>query len=251
MNAIRSLVYDAPTRLFHWLFAALFVAAYGIANLADDSPAFPLHMLAGMLIVVLVVLRLIWGLVGTRHARFGSFVLSPRALFEYFRAAFSGGDLKWAGHNPASSWSALIMMALALGLGVTGLLMASSGNTEAYEDVHEVLANGFLVVALFHVAGIMFHTIRYRDAFPRAMVDGRKHDVPEHARITSTRPASALAMLGLVVAAGFIVWEGYDARAQSLTAFGFSLNLGENERNETGFDSGNDAREHAREGDDD
>ena len=133
MNTLRSLVYDAPTRLFHWLFAALFVAAYGIANFAEHSSAFPLHMLAGMLVVVLVVLRLIWGLVGTRHARFGSFALGPRALVEYIRAAFSGGGSTWVGHNPASSWSALVMMALALrvarGLRI-GLLGRTGGRPE-------------------------------------------------------------------------------------------------------------------------
>jgi cytochrome b len=232
MNTLRSLVYDAPTRWFHWLFAALFVTAFAIANLAEDSRAFPLHMLAGLMLATLVVLRLIWGLIGTRHARLSGFALDPRALFSYFRGMFTGGGEKWTGHNPASSWAALIMIALASGLAITGVLMTGSGGREAYEDLHEVLANSFLVVALMHVAGVILHSLRHRDGFARSMVDGRKQDVPEGAGIASTRPVAALLMLGLMATAGYVLWKGYEPGAGTLTAFGVTLQLGENEADE-------------------
>jgi cytochrome b len=232
MKSLRTLVYDAPTRLFHWLFAGLFVAAFSIATAAEHSAAFPLHMLAGMLLACLVVLRVIWGLVGTRHARFSSFALRPRDLYEYFRGLFTGSGRKWAGHNPASSWSALLMIALAAGLGVTGLLMTSGGDPERYEEIHEVLANSFLVVALAHVAGVLLHVLRYRDAFPRSMVDGRKAEVPEGTGIAGTRPLAALFLLILVAAAGTTLWNGYDPRASTLSVFGATLHLGESQEAE-------------------
>ena len=69
------LVYDFPTRVFHWLFAGFFLVAFAIANLVDDdSVRFALHMLAGLGMVFVVMLRLVWSLVGTRHARLGDLV---------------------------------------------------------------------------------------------------------------------------------------------------------------------------------
>ena len=102
------LVYDLPTRLFHWLFAGFFITAFAVANLVDDdSTRFSLHMLAGLGMVFVVVLRLVWSAVGTRHARLGDLVLSPGQLVAYFRGLFSGDARRWAGHNPASSWAAV------------------------------------------------------------------------------------------------------------------------------------------------
>ena len=84
MNAIR--VYDWPTRLFHWLFAGFFVTAFAIANLVDDDSArFSLHMLAGLGMVFVVVLRLAWSTIGTRHARLGDLTLAPRQLGAYLK----------------------------------------------------------------------------------------------------------------------------------------------------------------------
>lgn len=225
----RSLVYDAPTRLFHWLFAGLFVTAYAIANLADESPLFPLHMMAGMLLASLLLLRMIWGLVGTRNARFASFTLHPGALLAYLRGIFTGDSGKWAGHNPASSWAAVLMITCAIGLAITGLLMATGGGSEAYEEVHEVLANAFLTVALLHVAGVLLHSLRHHDGFARSMVDGRKQEVPEDARIPSARPAVALLGVALMATVTLALWRGYDPGAATLSLFGATLQLGENE----------------------
>ena len=101
------LVYDLPTRLFHWLFAGLFLTAYLIATFADHkSAAFPIHMLVGAVLCFVVLMRLLWGVVGTRHARFASFALRPHDAFDYFKSIAAGAKGKiWGGHNPASSWA--------------------------------------------------------------------------------------------------------------------------------------------------
>ncbi len=119
-------IYDLPTRVFHWTFAGLFVAAYTIGSTVDDaSPRFVLHMLAGGLLAAAVLLRLVWGVAGTRHARLSDFSLSPAALVGYLRGVLSGQARTWAGHDPASSWAALVMMGLGLGMAATGLAMVA------------------------------------------------------------------------------------------------------------------------------
>jgi cytochrome b len=223
-----TLVYDLPTRLFHGLFAGLFVTAFVIANGSDDSPAFPYHMLAGTLLAGLVLFRLIWGFIGTRHARFGSFVLSPRRLAEYFSAMFSGDGRKWAGHNPASSWAALIMLGLAAGLALTGVHMVTGGDRERFEEVHELLANSFLAVALLHIVGVVLHSLRHRDGFAGSMVDGHK-DAAGTEAISQARPLVAAVLLASILALGVHLVRGYDPASGKLDAFGLSMALGESD----------------------
>src|SRR5690606_19853344 len=131
-------VYDLPTRIFHWLFAGLFIAAFAIAQLTDDESAwFSQHMLLGLILFVTAVLRISWGIIGSRYARFSSLPLNPRRLLEYFSQILSTKGRAYFAHNPASAWAAVTMMGLSLGLGVTGYLMAA-GQTEVFEDLHEL-----------------------------------------------------------------------------------------------------------------
>ncbi len=226
---MRKLVYDAPTRVFHTLFSAFFVCAIIIAKTIDhDSELFPVHMMIGMTISVLVVMRIIWGLVGTRHARFSGFALNPKDLVAYFKGIWAGDKRRWSGHNPASSWSALIMMSLALGLSTTGYLMVSV-DVEAYEDIHEIFANTFLVVAILHVAGVALHTFRHKDWIARSMLEGKKEGVPDVDTISDEKNPFAFLMIGIVAAFAILLINGYDRQTQSLALFGTTLQLGEGE----------------------
>jgi cytochrome b len=229
MSAPRTLVYDLPTRLFHLLFGGLFVTAFAIANVSEHSAAFPYHMLAGALLAALVLLRVVWGLAGTRYARFSSFELSPARLVDYFRGMLRGDRRTWAGHNPASSWAALVMIALAAGLAVTGVLMING--RERYEDLHELLANAFLAVALLHVAGVLVHQLRLRDGFPRSMVDGRKQAAAADG-IARARPVAGLILLATVAGLGIYLLRGFDSTTGTLQAFGTTLSLHEAEHDD-------------------
>lgn len=223
------LIYDLPTRLFHWLFAGLFIAAFLITKTVDDeSPVFSYHMLAGLILALTVLLRIVWGFVGSKHSRFSSFALHPKELVAYFTGILSGDKRKWAGHNPASSWATLAMIALSLGLGLTGYLMAS-GQKETFEDVHELLANGFLVVVLMHIAGVVLHALRHRDGVAMTMIDGAKSDIPQTETISNSRPAIALLFVGLVTAFALHLAKNFDSQKQTLNFFGTTLQLGETE----------------------
>lgn len=229
----KPLVYDLPTRVFHWSFAVLFAAAFTIAKTIDDeSMVFPWHMMAGLTAVFAVLLRLFWGLAGTRHARFADFVLSPREALRYLGGILNGDKRRWAGHNPASSWTAVLMMGVALALGLSGWLMTTGGDKEAIEDIHELVANVFLILVVLHVAGVVLHTLRHGEMIARSMVDGRKPGVPEAEAIASARaPVGALFM---ALVAGFVALLGtnFDPGQGTLRMFGATLQVGESAREE-------------------
>jgi len=235
------LVYDLPTRAFHWLFAGFFLTAFALANLVDDESArFSLHMLAGLGMVFVLLLRLAWSLVGTRHARLRDLDLRPTHLFAYLKGALSGGARRWIGHNPASSWAAVAMAGLALGLGATGLLMATGGESDALEEAHELMANAFLVVVLLHLAGIAVHVLRHRDRLPATMVTGRKPALTaDQAPVRAVPVAGAAFVLLTGLFVGY-AWHNYDAQAGTLGLFGSTLQLGEQEQAHGGRDEDRD-----------
>ena len=219
MSTVR--VYDLPTRVFHWSFAGLFATAYAIANLVDDDSArFAWHMLAGLLMGVAVLLRVAWGVVGTRHARWSDLSLDPRQLAAYLKGVVAGGGRRWAGHNPASSWAALAMVGMALGMAGSGLAMAAGVAPEWVEEAHELVANTFLAVALLHA-------LRHRDGLPASMVTGRKRDLAAEVAPVPARGVAALLMLGVLASAGVGLAQSYDPATRSLDLFGTRLVLGE------------------------
>jgi cytochrome b len=231
------LVYDLPTRIFHWLFAGLFVTAILVAKtIDDDSPIYSYHMLAGLLLSFTVLLRLVWGFIGTKYARFSSFALHPTNLIRYVKGIVRGDKRRWAGHNPASSWATVVMMIFALGLGVTGYLMAH-GQKQSFEDIHELLANGFLTVAILHVAGVLRHARQHRDGITLAMMDGQKTDLDSMAGVPSSRPLTALLFVALVASFSTYLLKNYDSQNQSLQFLGSTWQLGESDKGTEGAES--------------
>jgi cytochrome b len=228
------LVYDLPTRLFHWLFAGLFLTAFIIAKTVDDESLwFNYHSLAGLTLGFLVVLRILWGFYGTKHARFSGFNLNPIELVNYFKGLLTGRKRRWAGHNPASSWAGLTMMFLALALALTGYLMTSGPNKESFEDIHELFANGFIIIVILHIAGIVLHTIRHQEMIGLSMVDGKKADIAMDQTIPSSKTPFGILLVGLVVAFGLYIFKNYDGQTRSLQFFESTLQLSESEENES------------------
>lgn len=222
-------VYDLPVRFFHWTFAALFVAAFVIAKLVEDESSwFSQHMILGLILFVTTTLRIVWGLIGSWSARFSSFPLNPRRLFEYFREFLSTRGRVYFAHNPASAWAAILMMGLSLGLGVTGYLMAT-GQKEVFEDLHELMANAFAFVAAAHIVGLVLHSLRHRDGIAFSMLHGKKNKVAEGRPIASSHPWVAMGMAGLVTLFAFHVYRNYDAVRATTRVFGVELSLGESE----------------------
>ncbi|MEQ1664124.1 MAG: cytochrome b/b6 domain-containing protein [Bdellovibrionales bacterium] len=243
-------VYDLPTRLFHWFFAATFLGAFFIAKtMDDDSALYPYHMMLGLIMVLVVLLRVYWGLFGSRYAKFSSFNLSPTSLISYFKDLFTSKTAKSLGHNAASSWSALAMMIFAIGLGVTGIMMAQDIQKDFFEDIHELLGNAFIIVVIAHVAGVVLHMIQHRDELGLSMIHGKKVSVAGGAGIEKSYAGTALVFLALVGAFVFYLNKNYDPTNRTLNLFGTTLQLGENEGDDASEKS-NEAAEDS-DGDDD
>ncbi len=232
---MKKLVYDLPTRLFHWLFAFLFLFAFIIGKTVDDeSPNYVYHMMAGLGIAFIVLLRMIWGLVGSHHARFANFNMNPKNLVQYFKDILSGKLTKYSGHNPASSWAAILMFILALGLGTTGFLMTSSEmGKEAYEDIHELCANTFILVVMAHIAGIILHTLRHKELISLSMILGTKDHVKEEDSIQKSYRFVAVIFVVLYMAFSMNIAKSFNPQTGQLQFFGKTLQLSENEDSES------------------
>lgn len=188
------LVWDWPVRIGHWLL----VGAFALAWLTGDSEEWRLvHAFAGGTVVGVVLFRLLWGVFGTRHARFASFVRGPQAVLDYVFGLLRGDESKYAGHNAAGGWAIVGLLSLGLLAGASGWLVYQDIGGEWLAEVHEALASGMLAVAVLHVAGVVVSSLAHRENLVRAMFTGLKQGRPDEA-IASTRPLMLLLLLGWV-----------------------------------------------------
>lgn len=201
---MKILVWDIPTRLFHWLFAGSFAVAF---LTSEVESLFALHVFAGLLMLALIAFRLVWGLIGSRYARFSSFPFNPVAAVRYGLEVVKGGARRYIGHNPAGSLAIYAMILLAPAIGASGLGTLLGG--EAYREIHEGIAWGMLALVGIHLLGVLVESLAHRENLARAMVNGRKQGVSGDG-IRSGRPFAAVALLTLVVAFAGVFVRGYD-----------------------------------------
>lgn len=223
-------VHDLPTRVFHWLFGALFLAAFIIAKTVDDdSSAFSYHIFAGLTVAFILILRIVWGFAGTAYARFSSFKLRPLELATYFKDLLVAKTRRYLSHNPASSYAALIMFVCAAGLVATGITMTSGNQTDFAEEAHEIFANVFFITVIAHVIGVLFHRYKHKDSLWFSMVDGKKEEVPGEKGISSTKPVAGVLFVVFVFSWIIYLNTQYDRSNQTLNLFGTELAIGEEE----------------------
>lgn len=194
-------VWDLPLRVFHWALAASFVGAYA---LADSERLRNVHVMLGYTVLGLLAFRLVWGFVGTRHARFRSFAYSPLAAVRHLRDELAGRAERYVGHNPAGSWAVYGLLLLGAATGISGYLTFNEVGGETFEEIHEVLANAWLLLVALHVIAVVVTSLAHRENLVRAMITGRKDGAADGAV-----PRSA-AVLGVTLAAavlGFWTWN--------------------------------------------
>jgi cytochrome b len=188
-------VWDIAVRTFHWSL----VAAFAVAYLTEDDFE-TLHVYAGYLVLGLISFRVIWGLIGTRHARFSDFVCGMKTTELYLKSILTGKPKHYLGHNPAGGMMILVMLFSLFLLSYSGLatyaedgkgplahteisIVATafahekhhrSAKGEFWEEIHEFLANFTLFLIFIHLAGVAVSSIVHRENLVRAMVTGKK-----------------------------------------------------------------------------
>jgi len=171
MEKSKILVWDVPTRAFHWLLALSFAGAF----LTAESERYrDVHVMLGYTVLGLVAFRLLWGLVGTRYARFWSFAFGPGRVLTYVKSLFTRSPQHYVGHNPAGSWSIYALLALSLLAGASGYATYSDIGGRRMEEVHEALAGTLLGAVLVHIAGVLVSSILHRENLVRSMLSGYK-----------------------------------------------------------------------------
>lgn len=164
-------VWDPFVRVFHWSLALLFVLAYVTGDVAEQ-----VHIIIGYAIAGLIALRVIWGFIGPHHARFSSFVRSPREVLRYLRDAATVRAQRHLGHNPAGGTMIIALLVMLTGTGITGYLMTTDTfwGAKWVEEVHEAFANLIVGLVILHVVGVLFSSLVHGENLVRAMITGRK-----------------------------------------------------------------------------
>jgi cytochrome b len=211
------LIWDLPTRVFHWLLA---VCVLGAWLTAESERSRMLHLALGYSAGVLVAWRVMWGFVGSRYARFTEFVRSPAAALSYLRgylpAARATGQTQthYVGHNPAGAWAVLALLATVALVVATGWMNYQDDSAELWGALHELVGNGIMVLVGLHVAAVIATSVLHRENLVRAMVNGYKRG-----RAGQGIPG-AFTLLGLLLGAALMAfaWQVYSGAYPSLTA---------------------------------
>ena len=198
-------VWDVFVRIFHWSLVLSFVTAYFTSE--DENP---LHILAGYMVLGLIIFRIVWGFIGTRYARFESFVFPLSTVVIYLKSLFSKKPKHYVGHNPVGGWMVIAMLimlfmvtfsglkvyALEEGEGPLAMQMHSlnpitSAHAEEdeeqklieekdevsedyWKEFHEVSTNLMLILIALHITGIIISSMLHKENLVKAMLTGNK-----------------------------------------------------------------------------
>lgn len=181
-------VWDLFVRVFHWVLVVGFFTAY----LVEDE-MLGLHVWSGYLVFSLVVLRIIWGFIGSKHARFSDFVFGPSDVFSYVKQVTTFKATRHIGHNPAGGAMIVLLLLGVLMISFTGFVLlgaetqsglagdlalalgiAGEHAAEAVEELHEFFANLILLLVFIHIGGVVFDSFLHKESLIRSMFTGLK-----------------------------------------------------------------------------
>lgn len=189
-------VWDPLVRIFHWSL----VASFAVAWLSAEELS-TVHEIAGYTVAGLVALRLVWGFVGSRYARFTQFIKGPGATMAYLGDMLRGKERRYLGHNPAGAAMVLALLMALSATAFTGWLLEEparlsmlpdlpqivapayadddgdsygGSSSELIEEMHETFANLMLLLVALHVGGVVLTSFRHHENLPRSMITGEK-----------------------------------------------------------------------------
>ena len=210
----RRRVWDLPLRICHWALAVSFVGAYVTNRLGVNY--FKYHLWFGYAVIVLVAFRLIWGFVGTHHARFGNFVRGPVKTVRYAWQWLRGKELHHVGHNPLGAWMVLLLLATLFVQALTGLFgddqimnlgplygYVSAETSSTFTTLHRQLFYWIVGAVVIHIVAVIVHLVFKKDNLVRPMITGHKsaHRVTETDAIATSKTWLAVVVIGLLAVA--------------------------------------------------
>jgi len=214
----KTLIWDLPTRVFHWLLLASYVLAW-ISY--DDNRFLFVHVFAGYVFFGLLIFRLTWGLIGTHYARFHSFAHDWSSVSEYLKGLFTGQAMRYIGHNPVGGQAILAMLILGLLISITGLL--ALGGEEGHgplqglvsytigiasHSLHEILAWLMLALTVIHVIGVIVESLFHKENLIWAMISGHKDDAAGETGVKGHHYLGLLIAIVVVISA-LAYFRGY------------------------------------------
>lgn len=167
-------VWDPLVRIAHWSLAASVILAW--VSHEGGNPLHDWHEVFGYVALGIVAVRLPWGFIGTRYARFAQFVRAPAAVLGYARAVLTRTEPRHIGHNPLGGWMVVALLAAVVLASGSGWLYVTDRfwGTEWVGELHEFAGDLLLPLIALHIAGVIFTSRRHRENLVAAMVSGRK-----------------------------------------------------------------------------
>ena len=215
------LVWDLPVRVFHWLLVLSFAGAW---LTAESERWRQVHVTLGYTMAGLVAFRVVWGLAGSRYARFNSFVRGPSATLRYFKSLFGTRPERHLGHNPAGAVAIVGLLLLILTTAGTGWAALNDWGSGWLEEGHEIAANALLALVIVHLLGVAFGCFLHRENLVRSMLTGRKYVTkvitgsPETSGIARSWSILGAAVLAAVLAFWAWQWQQQPDAVTTVTA---------------------------------
>ena len=218
MNAAKkSLIWDVPTRLFHWLLVVLIALQYATAEFHFLDMEW--HFRFGYATFALILFRLLWGVFGSETSRFSHFLRGPSAVIGHLRALFSTNPHVSVGHNPLGGWSVVVLLLCLTIQAITGLFASDGIDTDGpfadrvsgaashwFTRVHDWNQNILLGLIALHVLAIVLYRVVRNDDLLSAMITGRRAVDGSSLRFAGIGRAVFLFALSAAAVAALIVW---------------------------------------------
>jgi len=164
-------VWDRLVRAFHWSLLILFVIAYVSGDRWDD-----LHDWVGYFIAALVSVRILWGFIGSKHARFKDFIRGPRTTLLFLMDSLRLRAQRYLGHNPAGGAMVITLLTTITVISISGEMMHMDKfwGEQWVEDVHVTAVNVTLVLVALHIAGVLLASYEHKENLIKSMITGWK-----------------------------------------------------------------------------
>ncbi|MFZ4537799.1 cytochrome b/b6 domain-containing protein [Propionivibrio sp.] len=218
MDVKRIKLWDLPTRLFHWLLVIFIAAAIISGNIGGG--AIDWHGRIGLVILGLLAFRIVWGVIGSSHARFASFFPTPASVLAYLRGQWHG-----VGHNPLGAFSVfglLALIGLQLGTGLFGnddiafrgplFDLISKELSDKLTGIHKFSVNALIALIVLHLGAITFYAHVKKDNLVKPMITGWKDvKLGDGVQGESAKGGGALAFIVALLIALAVVYGGSGA----------------------------------------